>query len=514
MNTARHIFYKTILLLCPLYIICGQTVPSLDLTFAGTGKVTKNIWHNDFSRSVAVQQDKKILVGGNMNSLNPNIQSYFIVRYNEDGTLDNSFGVNGVSSLSDDNQGWIQSMIPLADGKTIVAGLWGCNNFVGRILADGSFDTSFGTNGRTVLTNACGYFRDLEILQDGSIVAYGSQGYNNNESAILAKFTPNGQPDFTFGTNGFFTTKFNHQTLITSAMAVQSDGKFIISGSAAPFVSYPAYNQLFLARYHANGTLDASFGNNGLVLYNADARMARDIAVTSTDKIVVAAELTDAIITSIGPTSTALVLRFNTDGTLDTTFNNNAGSTGFGAMYFLSVKTSPDDKIYVSASHFNYTSYNDFHSLIRLNSDGTRDTSFGTNGIYHSNISLHPTLPVSGNNNMTFAPDGKLVISSHFNTPNFDFLVARFNVGAAGLNTSESAVNAELKVFPNPATDYLYIRSKEKIIKTEIFNALGQLVRSNGEIKTIHIRDLPAGIYYLTITAENGKYRQKFIKKP
>lgn len=501
---------KRIIVLLFLLPLCiwAQTVPFKDTTFNTSGKVLLSVWNNNYANCTAVQADKKILIGGSIHKNNPNtVNSFLVARYNENGTLDTTFADNGLLYNSVSNSSIIYDMKVLSDGKILIAGRGNTSALIGRLLPDGTFDSSFGTDGKALLNGT--YIRDVEILSDGSIIGYGDK----NSSAYLVKINSAGQIDTTFGTNGEVATKFGYSSLINNAMTKQADGKYIISGAVVINASYPENNQMFLVRYNVNGSLDTTFGNNGLLLYTATAREARDLLFTTAGKILVLGEKPYASTTSIGPTSMFYLLQFNTDGTLDTTFNT-TGTVGFGFNYYSSIKTDTQNKIYVSGSYFNSTNYYNFRRIIRLNENGSLDTTFGTNGFYSSNDRVYASEFRYGNNSMNFTPDGKLVSSGYVNTPSFSILLMRLIISSTNLSTSDFSLNLEnISVYPNPAEDYFIVKSKENIESLELINALGQSIIKENNAKKIKVKNIPAGNYFLKVTTNKEEKTFKVIKK-
>lgn len=494
-------------LLFPLSIL-AQTVPSKDASFNSSGKVLLSVWNNNYANCTAVQADKKVLIGGSIHKNNPNtVNSFLVARYNENGTLDTTFANNGLLYNTVSNSSVIYDMKVLSDGKIIIAGSGDSSALIGKLLPDGNFDTTFGNNGRALLSGT--YIRDLEILSDGSIVGYGDK----NSSSYLVKINSTGQIDATFGTNGEISTKFGYPSLINNAMTRQADGKYIISGAVVINSSYPENNQMFLARYNINGSLDTTFGTNGLLLYTATAREARDLVFTAAGKILVLGEKPYASTTGIGPNSMFYLLQFNTDGTLDTTFNG-TGTVGFGFNYYSSVKTDAQNKIYVSGSYFDSTNYYDFRRIIRLNENGSLDTTFGTNGFYSSNDRVYSSEFRYGNNSMNFTPDGKLISSGYVNIPSFSIILMRLIISSTNLSTSDLSSNLEnISVYPNPAEDYFLVKSKDNIVSLELINVLGQSIAKQNSATKIEVKNIPSGNYFLKVKTNKEERTFNVIKK-
>jgi uncharacterized delta-60 repeat protein len=231
----------------------------LDSTFGKNGKVTtdfQRLWSD--ASSIALHEDKIIVGGTTWNPVN-NTSSFALARYSANGTLDSSFGVNGKVITDFNNSGsWINSIVLQGD-KIIVNGSINNDFALARYSADGTLDASFGENG--IVTDE---FDVIAIsLQGNKIVV---AGYTFNEQIhsdfILARYTANGRLDASFGENGIVITDFNGSDDYANAIVIQGN-HIIVAGSA--FDSHFLHDDFALARYTADGKLDFSFGENGKV---------------------------------------------------------------------------------------------------------------------------------------------------------------------------------------------------------------------------------------------------------
>ena len=313
---------------------------TLDTTFGTNGKVITNIGGLDSpSGQMAIQPDGKIVVGGYAD----NRANGAVVRYNADGTLDTTFGVGrtGIvtyplgSPTNDEGKILLQP-----DGKIVFIGTRGIapqveRQYITRLNSDGSFDTNFGTDG-FVTTDfgenvARGY--DGTILPNGKILVYGwtSNFQLTNAKAAIAKYNADGTLDTTFNTTGKVVTGLDNLSLATYTGFVQPDGKIVMTGRtlAEPEIG-------IVLRYNADGTLDNTFRGTGIVAINAgNARVATTDALYANGKIVAS-----GWIGSQTPPANFdfLTVRFNLDGTLDSTFGNG------GAV--ITAITPRDDQIF------------------------------------------------------------------------------------------------------------------------------------------------------------------------
>jgi len=337
--------------------------------------------------------------------------------------LDGSFDVDGKVTehpTTGTDQGYAMAVQP--DGKIVVAGVYNGADFgLIRFHSNGKKDTTFGTNG-VVSTDISGSWDKAYAVaiqpDDGKIVVAGSAYVNGALRFALARYLPDGTLDESFnGTGKVTTTGFITGEVESTAYAValRSNGDIVAAGYAhASGTDIQKRAHFAVARYHSDGTLDTSFDNDGLVdlPFRGNTSMglgypsayARALAIDSSDRIIVGGGL--------GPPSPGtpvidpcneydfVLARLNSDGSRDTTFgdpNYNVRTefdsptsfcctSTYGSVYSLVLK---DDKI-IAAGNSEVFGNNDF-ALARYNSDGTLDTTFGTSylpGLVHTDFSF------------------------------------------------------------------------------------------------------------------------------
>ncbi|MBK9015019.1 MAG: hypothetical protein IPM82_13630 [Saprospiraceae bacterium] len=273
-----------------------QTDGSLDNTFGDGGKVFTAVTSISEIRAMALQQDGKIVAGGDLSSTLGGI-----VKYNPDGSLDETFGEGGILRFYNLGlQVVIYAIAIQEDGKIVLAGYlekWPYDDFfIARLLPDGSFDNSFGYNG--IAHNDSFQAEDSEVVisvsiqSDGEIVAGGYlyNGLSLQQDFLVMRFMPDGSPDSSFGVDGVSTTDIGSYDLIIS-LQVQSDGKIVAGGTSwFPNGSTTFTDHDFaLARYNANGSLDDGFGNGGIVTwdFSEGEDVIESIIILPDNKIVV-----------------------------------------------------------------------------------------------------------------------------------------------------------------------------------------------------------------------------------
>jgi uncharacterized delta-60 repeat protein len=301
---------------------------SLDTSFGSLGKVTKDIdGGEDYAYAVVVQPDGKILAAGSaeVNAANSNTR-FTLVRYNPDGKLDSGFGTAGVVSTDFFGTENIATSVALqADGRIVVAGYThdgiGRRFAVARYRVDGSLDASFGTGGK-VTTSFFGFddgASGVAVQADGKIVASGwaDPGRANVQFAV-ARYNGDGSLDASFGTGGKVTTDFFALNDVGWSLLLQGDGKLVVAGLVLPSGFGP--DLYALARFNSDGSLDTSFGGGGKTTLSFSSGYQRSLAAAlqSDGKILAVSWGVDG---STGFDAFSLA-RFNSDGSVDLGFGN------------------------------------------------------------------------------------------------------------------------------------------------------------------------------------------------
>ena len=239
---------------------------SLDTSFGTDGIVMTDVagpW--DEGQALAIQADGRIVVVGSSDSVG-DASDFAIVRYHPDGSLDTGFGDDGKVILDLGSPEDYGSDVAIqSDGKIVVSGTAGDDLVLARLLADGSLDAGFASQG--TFTRDVGFSGNaLKIQADGKIVVAGD-GYTSYTGSILglARLSSDGSLDLTFGNQGVVTTDFtpgmNRYDDFGTDVIIQADGRIIAAGSTETASGW----DFAVARYHPDGRLDSSFGAGGLV---------------------------------------------------------------------------------------------------------------------------------------------------------------------------------------------------------------------------------------------------------
>jgi uncharacterized delta-60 repeat protein len=411
--------------------ILSQTI---DTSFGNNGKTHTGFGiSNAQAKAVVTQPDGKIIVGGNAYTANPkkifttDTDAAVLVRYNIDGTIDNSFGNEGIVTFNYDvifNSMAIKTSIYelklQSDGK-IVAHISQDSSpkILCRFNINGSLDASFGNGGILF----CNTFATFVIQPDFKIITVGSQGHYNSfgqldSSYFLAeRYNQDGTVDDTFGSNGAVVTDFGFGYNYATAVTLEPDGKIIFGG-----VSFN--NRFAIARYTSGGSLDTSFDGDGKIITSLGSGLksyAKYVSVQADGKIIVAGSSytsTDPQIFSFS------IVKYNTNGSLDTSFNNGGivntiFDTSEAYVNLNTIIEQPDGKFLVTTTEGS----NSLEFVLRrYNAIGSNDTSFGNNG--KSTLFIQDVNKAFG---IALQQDQKIIVAG-YSFSFTDFINYKFNV--------------------------------------------------------------------------------------
>jgi uncharacterized delta-60 repeat protein len=364
------------------------------------------------------------------------------------GCLDTTFGLNGLVTTDTNgpniNQDRAEAMVIQSDGKIVTAGstystasgTLSIDFLVVRYNTDGSLDTSFGDadplnpplhRGYVVTSFGTGVDQaHVALLQpDGKIVVGGYSG--STFSTAIARYNTDGTLDPTFGSGG----KVFVDVPDARSMAMQSDSKLLLGGDVG--------DSFVVARLNPNGTFDSGFGTGGKVVANATTRkrggtavtnaiaVQRVPAVTGEERIVVGGR------SDSGSGNVFTLMRFNSIGTTDTTFGTNGrvytSFFGFGEQIFA---LGIDSSNRIVAGGYTYTAnsscgdYVQDLALARYTQDGLLDNSFSGDGRLSTDV-------YGGSDwaqGVALQPDGKILIAGFAKSSDrtfWHFALVRYN---------------------------------------------------------------------------------------
>jgi len=458
------------------YIARINSNGKIDNTFnGGTGA-------NSSVTAIAIQPDNKILVGGNFQIINGLSQNR-IARLNYNGTVDTTF-IPGIGA-----NGAVHAIVVQPDGKIIIGGSFLSYNgvsqyFVTRLNANGSIDTAFhiGT-GFNQGVSSISLQSDGKIILGGQFTTYNGITVNN-----VVRLNTNGLHDPTFNVGP--------QSLVNvTKTSIQSDGKILIAGH---FGYVNSFTRTYIARLNSDGTVDNTFTTPtgaGIDSY------INTLVIQQDGKIVVGGSFNYYY-----NTSKKKIARINSDGTLDAGFNVGTGIAGV----INAIDIQQDGKIIAAGT---FTSYNGVtrNNIVRINTNGLIDLTFdpgsGSFGNSSSNIAK-----------IALQQNEQIIIvgffTSYNNVPRNR--MARIENGGAITNVV-SAINSDQidYPFPNPTINNLTLNLKENST-IEITNILGEIVyieNLNEGTQTIIFNNNKNGIYFVKVTSENVNSLYKIIKQ-
>ena len=354
---------------------------SLDTSFSGDGRQTTDFGEGESAYAVAIQVNGKIVAAGVTHSATGS--AFALARYNADGSLDPSFSGDGKQTTELGGGAELAGLTSQTDGKIVVAGDTGgggADFAIARYNTDGSLDSSFSGDGKQT-TDFYGdhdYAFGIAIEPDGKLVA---AGYTGDPAAqkdyfAVARYKTDGSLDPSFSGDGKQTTDFGAQYQAAYGVAIQSDGRIVATGESSS-------DGFALARYNTDGSLDPSFAGGGTQTTSLGACIpfigcysstARGVAIQPGGAIVAAGYVST-------PSSGFALARYGANGSLDASFSGDGEqTTGFGdaSAGAYGVALQPDAKI-VAAGTVS-TSDRDF-GLARYKTDGTLDASFSGDGL-------------------------------------------------------------------------------------------------------------------------------------
>ncbi|MBI3821555.1 MAG: hypothetical protein HY289_02625 [Planctomycetes bacterium] len=395
---------------------------TLDPTFGIGGKVTTNISGFDFASAVKVDDSGRIVVAG---YATVGSRDFAVARYLPNGTLDSSFdgdgiAVTAVSGVDD----VINGMTIDGSGRILVVGRsssgpGGTADFaVARYLPNGVLDTSFGGDGivlTAISASQTDEAKDVVVDANGRIVVVGEVVSGNFDFAVV-RYNDDGTLDTSFDGDGIVVTSFGSGD--DGAQAVLMVGsRILVAGSA----TVAGGRDFAFVRYNADGSLDTTYDGDGKLTtpVGPDFDVAWKIAFDGAGRLVAGGQIFN------GSNYDFAVVRYNPDGSLDPTFDGDGkaitpigSGDDYGGWLVLDSLGRPIQGGYTwTGSQYDF-------ALVRYNTDGSLDPSFGTNGKVVQPIGAGEDLLTA----IALDHDGRIVVAGESDG---DFAVARFDGGCA-----------------------------------------------------------------------------------
>ncbi len=388
---------------------------TLDPNFSGDGVALADFNPLDASALAVLQQtDGKVVSAGYSAPVGSPDSTLVLARYNTNGALDTSFSGDGVMQVNMADGILAAAVNQLSNGKLVTVG-WvrevGSSDAMAivRTNSNGTLDTSFSNDGVAVITagNASVRGYAMTARADGSVLAAGCTdlGGATSDDFLLANVNSVGVLDLNFGDGGSTITDIGGGTDCAYGTIKQKDGRIVLLGEADILRNGIASRDFGVVRYQSNGALDKSF--------SGDAKASTEFR-TNDDAVARAGmQQKDGRLVVVGSSAPSTgggnrdfaVARFLANGSLDNSFGGDGRvltDIDGGVDVATGVIQQWDGKLLVAGTS------NGDGVLVRYNTNGALDTSFGVGGILIT--SLSGGLVVNG---MALQGDGQVVVAGH-----------------------------------------------------------------------------------------------------
>lgn len=502
----------------------GQTPCSLDAAWDSDGKLVA-----DYSRiadAMLVLPDGKLLV-----ACNPFGDSYaYLKRYNMDGSVDATYGNGGQFTIQVAERRTDIDAMAYHDGNVYLIGstttdIGGTNTYVyvAATTANGAYVNTFGVSGVKKCNSGNTDFyipSDIVVDANGGIYITGLEWLDN---LFVAKLTATGSLDASWDGDGvaLVSTNNNDHWWDVYDMEIDLNGQVVVAGKkyrANNGSTIPNFWHVFVTRFNANGSLDNSFANGGIGLYNSDPSHydeAKSIMVTAANNYVTAG------ISYMGSDYDYCATGILHDGSLNSSFGTNGWS--INDLQFthdeencLSARILPDGRILQTG---NQGSGDTVHfALLMLNPDGSRDNTFAPDGLFMNIFNQNNN---SSGQSMFIDPSGKVYMGGYTRTcvngtcGPLSMAISRYNNSFGTVVGLTNDALAGLKVSPNPVASggRLTLSGIDlgDVEAIQIMDVTGKIQPSNFEAGTVALPSLASGVYFLRVMTSNGCLTQKIV---
>ncbi|HLV23424.1 MAG TPA: T9SS type A sorting domain-containing protein [Moheibacter sp.] len=439
---------------------------TIDETFAESGKLFLPYTAIRYIRTMQKQEDDKIVIGG-YKTLGSNAIAT-IIRLNANGTFDNSFNGTGILNLQNSS---IEKLIIQQDGKYIVGGGISTNISLARINSDGSLDTTFGDNGKVEWDiEADDDFNDFTLSNSGEIFVTGTSIVNYDYRTFISKISTNGELDADFGINGskilsLINYDYSRSEQPSSIILDPNNHYIYIGGYFNTDYSSYSYNG-FIAKLNMNGGIVEEFGEDGILNFGYTFNRVYKILFDNGGRIIAGGE-------------------------------EEYGEDDFMQARVITTTELNTHTITISASP-------SIGGIVT----GGGDYDFGTSATVTAAANVGYAFVNWTENGNVISTDSEFsfMVESDRN------LVATFTESMSV--TDWTSVNIEF--YPNPVRDFIYIKSQKAVENISVFDLSGQRVFSNikSENGRIDLRNQESGTYLFRVILVNGETETfKIIKR-
>jgi uncharacterized delta-60 repeat protein len=519
-----------LLIISAAYNLPAQLPGTLNPAFSENGWDTIFGNNNGFEITKAlIQPDEKLLVCAEANFANEGHQAV-IIRYNADGTLDAGFGGGDGMVRSKEDAGInlytrAAGMALQSNGKIVVAGDQFYNSErIFRLNQDGTLDATFGINGVIDVNRPNSEFiYHVAVQSDDKIIVCGKESRlvsgGPEPHVFLWRFTPDGAMDMSFGNAG--VVSYNSQAwlgafeiyLVINDLIVLSNDDILVNQS---FTKYPE-TFVMLTKMKSGGAFDLSFGVAGhsvkSVKNNDGNYTYSSTAVQENGSVLFSFTARDTITL----TYTESICRVNAQGQNDPSLSINTGiAESFPTKTGLAVS---GNLFYYYRKSDNPAGYS--HDVLHCyDVNGNPSTGFGNAGIAEINTN---DIPGSSDGEIAVAGNGNIYLCSETPDPVFSdnllFLTTQVTGADDHVAVNDQLSSAELSAYPNPTNGLIRFTGfsgDNGLVKAEVWNSLGQTVFSKTGFdlhETIDLTGMGPGIYCIQITDGGNMQTIKLLKQ-
>jgi uncharacterized delta-60 repeat protein len=497
--------------LATLKLLFAQQPGQLDSDFGVDGVVIEEVTTaNDQIDKLLVLDDDKLLCLGRI-QYGIQIGEIFLTRALPSGDIDETFGEDGMLFIDPTSGIDVGSdMLQLNDGKVLVTGHASPPGDLSPLFVmvnpTGTLDSSFGDNGIIVLDlPQMAIVQKVKQLPNDKLLCAGQ--YQND--IVVFRLLQDGTLDQTFGNGGLVIIDAGFDYYTCTDMVLGSGSDFFVCGSVGMSVTE---GNVFICKLGQDGSFATDFNDNGWLELDIDPayliNQAGRMSWTSENKLLVSGLLYDS------NSGESFLTRIESDGSIDMGFGVNGFfrfDNGSGFDFVFSLLEQPDGKILLGGrTSGDGTVFDSF--VLRTSADGMLDPMFGNNGLVVSDLSFGDDVF----RHMALQSDGKLVVGGSAEVAgNDDIVLARYHTG---LNISVDELSNEklFSVYPNPTTEIVVLKTDQKLRELELIDGIGRIVLSekiNSLQPMLNVSELAPGIY--TLRASDGKraFSQRVVKE-
>lgn len=495
MNKLTKILCATFLLSAMCLLVVHTNAQSragqLDSTYNGTGKVFTKVPSEAFRLYCSDLDANGNLVAGGIAYLDINGGDRYAmtVRYKPDGSLDPSFGYGGVYWDSTVNCR-LYGIIVAADGKILACGytntgLYSNEFMVYRFLPNGFPDSTFSNDGRAFVNFGTIYGNfpnDIHEQSDGKIIVSGTYTPRlNADHYAICRFLPNGTLDNSFGTNGIVTDSIGYTNSSNFNTKLDASGRLVIAGYVSPDMNSDD-GFATLTRYTTSGVRNVTFGIGGIAKFQPtrDQYAFQGLAIAGNGSIYVCGTFTDSVTSDWD----FIAAKYTSTGQLDPSF----GVNGYVKFDFFNDKDEahdmviqPDGKLVITGQSRNNGVWE--YATLRLLPNGIPDSTFGLYGLSHFEMdSAQDAFPVS----IELQADGKMLLTGFGDIKvlgGYDQVptIARI-LGDANLGIlNHGTTEVKTLIYPNPVVDIAMLQyelSEAATVSATVLSVDGRVAKT------------------------------------